>query len=249
MRRSSSYSLPLALALALAAAPAAAQTVEALLLQISLEAELLVEALGRYRAARGAERGALERLAELSRRLDERLESADATMAELRRLEGEVAEASGIAAARLRSTAGARVEIYDRRDRLALLEQRLAEAGGGPLVPESGISGLWQVEIEPGEIFGLMRIEADGTLLAGTYVLSDGGQGSIRGTVIDGEVVIERIDTARGFVDTFEGSLDAASGTLGGRWTGNELAPAGGPTTGTWTGQRLTDTAAAPRRP
>lgn len=244
MRRSSSYSLPLALALALAAAPAAAQTVEALLLQISLEAELLVEALGRYRAARGAERGALERLAELSRRLDERLESADATMAELRRLEGEVAEASGIAAARLRSTAGARVEIYDRRDRLALLEQRLAEAGGGPLVPESGISGLWQVEIEPGEVFGLMRIEADGTLLAGTYVLSNGGQGSVRGTVIDSEVVIERIDASRGFVTTLEGELDAARGLLEGQWTGRDLT-AGEPTTGTWTGRRLTTAAAA----
>lgn len=248
MRRSFSPHVLLAAVLALAA-PAVAQTVEALLLEISLEAELLVEALGRYREARDAERGALSRLANLSARLDGHLERGDTSPSELRRLEGELVDATGIAEARLRRTAGARREVYDRRDRLEVLEQRLAQAGGGPLVPDTGVSGLWQVEIEPGEVFGLMRIEADGTLLAGTYVLSDGGQGSIRGTVIDGEVVIERIDTARGFVDTFEGSLDAASGTLGGRWTGNELAPAGGPTTGTWTGQRLTDTAAAPRRP
>lgn len=230
-------SLPMLAALVLGA-PLAAQTVEALLLQVSLESELLVEALGGYRAARQAERDALARLDVLASQIDGRLERTDVPLEELRRTESEITEAAEIAAARLRQTALARMQVYDRRQRLILLEQRLAEAGGGPLVPDSGVSGLWQVEMEPGEVFGLMRIQADGTLLSGTYVLSNGEQGSVRGTVIDKEVEIERIDTSRGFVDTLQGSLDAPRGYLEGRWTANALT-AGEPTTGTWTGRRL----------
>ena len=121
---------------------------------------------------------------------------------------------------------------------MIFLEQRLALAGGGPLVPDSGIAGLWQVEVTPGEVFGLMRIQSEGTLLSGTYVLSNGEQGSVRGTVIDNEVEIERIDASRGFIDTLEGELDAPRGLLEGTWTANDLT-AGQPTTGTWLARRL----------
>ncbi len=242
--------LPIATAVLLAATlavPAAAQSVETLLLQVSLESELLAEALARYRTAREAERGALGRLEELSIRVDGRLRRGNVPLAELRRDESELLEASEIAAGRLRETALARAQIYEHRRRLSLLEQRLAEAGGGPLVPASGISGLWQIEMEPGKAFGLLRIEADGTLLSGTYVLSNGEQGSIRGALIGDEVEIVRVDTGRGFVDTLQGNFDASRGSMEGRWTGNELAPAEGPTTGTWTGRRLARGAA--RRP
>ena len=231
------------------AAPLAAQTVEALVLQVSLESELLVESLTRYRAARNAERDALGRLQALASQVDGRIQRSRVPLEELRRSESELSEAAQIVAARLNQTALARMQVYDRRQRLILLEQRLAQAGGGPLVPESGMSGLWQVEMEPGEVFGLMRVESDGTLLSGTYVLSNGEQGSIRGTVIDNEVEIERIDSARGFVDTLEGDLDAPRGALQGRWTGNDLAPADGPTTGTWSGRRLARGTASVQRP
>ena len=219
--------------------PAAAQTVESLLLQVSLESELLVDSLARYLSARDAERDALARLDVLSSQIDGQIERNDLPIEELRRAERELVEAAEIATARLRQTALARIQVYDQRQRLILLERRLAEAGGGPLVPDSGISGLWQLQMEPGGAFGLMRVQADGTLLSGTYVLSNGEQGSIRGTVIDNEVEIERIDTSQGFVDTLQGDFDAPRGFLRGRWTGNELAPAGRPTTGTWTGRRL----------
>ena len=225
--------------LAMAVAPPAfGQAVESLLVQLSVESELLEEAFDRYQLARTDERDALTQLADLSERMDRLLENESAPATELRRLEGSLVSAGEIAAVRIRSTALARLEVFDRRERLVALERRLAEIGGGPLIPDAGISGLWQVEIAPEGAFGLMRIQADGTLVTGTYVLSNGDQGSVRGTVVGRTVELERIDSSLGFIATLEGELDPNQGRIDGSWTATAVS-AGQPTTGGWTGRRL----------
>jgi len=71
------------------------------------------------------------------------------------------------------------------------------------------------------------------------YQLSGGWKGSLRGTFIDGDVRLERIDSQQGFVAVYTGRLVTrdTEKRLEGTWDATNLA-AGLPTSGTWVARR-----------
>ncbi len=162
----------------------------------------------------------------------EDLGSFTARSADLRHAESEVEGLVG-SAQQFRSTIGAR---------RAYLEQvqaeirRMEEATQG--TPDE-VSGRWSVAVEPGALKGTFDIRLDGSIVTGVYQLSGGWRGSLRGTFIDGNVRLERIDTQQGFNAVYTGRL-VTRGTekrLEGTWDATNLA-VGMPASGTWVGRR-----------
>jgi len=93
--------------------------------------------------------------------------------------------------------------------------------------------------VEPGAMKGTFDLRLDGSLATGVYQLSGGWRGSLRGTLIDGSVRLERIDSQQGFCAVYTGRLVARGNEkrLEGTWEATNLA-AGMPAAGTWMGRR-----------
>lgn len=127
----------------------------------------------------------------------------------------------------LRRLAGLREEMARRRDILRN-------------APPDPLSGRWEVFLNPGGRRGFYRLQLDGTILSGDYVLDGGFRGSLRGTFVGDRVVLERIDSERGVDAKFFGRLiTAPTRRLAGTWEGTQIAPApvSGPVAGTWSAQ------------
>jgi hypothetical protein len=95
------------------------------------------------------------------------------------------------------------------------------------------------VAVEPGGQRGTLDLKLDGTLVGGSYQLSGGFKGSLRGTFINGTLRVERIDTQLGFVAVFTGRLSWRDGEkrLEGAWESTNLS-SGMPASGSWVARR-----------
>jgi hypothetical protein len=114
--------------------------------------------------------------------------------------------------------------------------QRLSAGIGGAEAP---LTGAWRLAVEPGQE-GVAYLEQQGTLVAGTYSLSGGFDGSFRGTFVAGKVRLERIDSQYGFAAIFYGRMvgQGRNARLQGNWEATQLA-SGLPSMGSWTATRL----------
>ena len=134
-----------------------------------------------------------------------------------------------------------RSSMLENRTMIASIElevQRLAAEIGGPDAP---LTGAWNIVVEPGQE-GIAYIQQQGTLVSGTYSLSDGFSGSLRGTFVAGKVRLERIDSQYGFAAIFYGRLvgRGRNARLQGNWEATQLA-SGLPSMGGWTATRVVD--------
>ena len=92
--------------------------------------------------------------------------------------------------------------------------------------------------VQPG-LSGTAYLVHQGTLISGTYELSGGWTGSLRGTVVANKVRLERIDSQLGFAAIFYGevNLGADPDVIQGRWEATQLAT-GLPSAGGWRASR-----------
>ena len=93
------------------------------------------------------------------------------------------------------------------------------------------LAGGWRLPV-----YGLLL---DGTLVSGVYQLSGGWKGSLRGTLVGGNVRLERIDAQLGFAAVYTARIVSRGGEkrLEGTWDATNLT-AGMPVSGTWVGRR-----------
>ena len=208
--------------------------------QAEVEKRLLAADLTTLERVQEQLRAASDRLLRLgddllrAQREGEDLGSFTARSTDLRHAESEVESLVG-SAQQLRSTIGAR---------RAYLEQvqaeirRMEEASQASL---DELSGRWSVAVEPGALRGTFDLRLDGSVVTGVYQLSGGWRGSLRGTLIDGTVRLERIDSQQGFNAVYSGRLVTRGNEkrLEGTWDATNLA-AGMPASGTWVGRRET---------
>lgn len=106
---------------------------------------------------------------------------------------------------------------------------------GAQASDESGVlDGPWDVTVQPG-LTGKIFLVQQGTLVSGTYELSGGWTGSLRGTLVANKVRLERIDSQLGFAAIFYGELNvgAEPNVIRGRWEATQLAT-GMPSAGGW---------------
>jgi hypothetical protein len=127
-----------------------------------------------------------------------------------------------------------------RRD--LLTNRAVMEAAGGSPSAESAETGIlngdWELTVQPG-LTGRMYLVQQGTLVNGTYELSGGWTGSLRGTLVANKVRLERIDSQLGFAAIFYGELNVAAepNVIQGRWEATQLAT-GMPSAGGWRAER-----------
>jgi hypothetical protein len=104
--------------------------------------------------------------------------------------------------------------IADRRRGVAALEAELA----GKPVKKDALSGKWAVSVDPGDQRGLFRLALDGTIVSGDYQLDGGWNGSLRGTLVEDRLRLERVDSKLGFNAIFYGRLARDGRSIAGTW-------------------------------
>lgn len=234
-------SRPLSLLLVLAASIAAAHgqgVVQVLEANQRIESRLLDDELKRYEEARLREQEALQSLRTQSNRLDRAIKRESPHVDELAQLEAEVGKAREAAYAASRELADLRKQLYGRMARLAELDSEIRREKGRMLVPASQLDGFWNIEFQPTGEIGLLELRVQGTLITGTYRLSNRRNGSVRGTLANNEVELERIDNTNGFDSVLEGEFNPATRQIKGGWTAVDVSGGrlGG---GTWQAHKL----------
>jgi hypothetical protein len=223
---------------ALSATASAQALLEVLEANYRIESRLFDGELIRYNEARQRERDAHSTLRSRSDTLDQALRTRRGRLEELNKLEGEVSKASEAAFAATRELAMRRQQLYQRMAKLAELNAEIERERGRRLVPASRLDGFWEMEIAPTGEVGLLKLRVEGTLVTGTYRLSGGQQGSLRGTVSNDNLSLERIDSTSGFDSVLEGEFSPSTRKITGEWTAVDLSGGrlGG---GTWTARKL----------
>lgn len=129
------------------------------------------------------------------------------------------------------------VEVQRVRREL-LTNRAVVEAAGGSIKSRAEhagpLTGEWELKVQPG-LEGSVYFVQQGTLISGTYKLSGGWTGSLRGTLVANKIRLERIDSQLGFAAIFYGevNLRAEPYVIQGRWEATQLAT-GLPSAGGW---------------
>jgi hypothetical protein len=162
----------------------------------------------------------------------EDLGSFNARSADLRRAESDLESLVG-SAQQLRSTIGAR------RAYLEQVQAEIRRMDEANQASPDEVSGRWNISIEPGAMKGTFDLRLDASLVTGVYQLSGAWRGSLRGTFIDGNLRLERIDTQQGFNAVYTARLVTRGNEkrFEGTWDATNLA-VGMPAAGTWVGRR-----------
>lgn len=178
---------------------------------------------------------ALSQLASASRAVTDAVSRADVGADEMTRRDDLVAEAEQEVRSLLDKRRALADRIVDRKRSIALLEAELATKKASDT-----ISGRWTVSLEPGEQRGVFRMSLEGTIVSGEYTLEGGYSGSLRGTLINDRLRLERVDSKLGFTAVFIGRVARDGSTIGGTWEATTFGT-GGPGSGRWLAVREED--------
>lgn len=118
--------------------------------------------------------------------------------------------------------------VVERRRTIAALE---ADVSGKKVA--DALSGRWAVLVDPGEQRGSFRLNLEGTIVSGDYTLEGGFSGSLRGTLVNDRLRLERVDSKLGFSAIYYGRLARDSGSISGTWDATDVS-GGSPGSGRW---------------
>ena len=181
-------------------------------------------------------------LADVSRRLE-------TALAQLSSAARAVAEGAGRADAgpdeisrREDAVSAAEQEVHTVLERRRLLADRVVERRRTIVALESdltgkkpidALSGRWTVLLEPGEQKGTFLMTLDGTIVSGEYTLEGGYSGSLRGTLINDRLRLERVDSKLGFSTIYYGRVAREGTSIAGTWEATTFGE-GNPGSGRW---------------
>lgn len=127
--------------------------------------------------------------------------------------------------------------IWARQKRIEIMENEKNESKAKE-EEQDPLSGEWQVQIMPQDLKGKFILKLSGTLISGTYELSGGWKGSLKGTLVGNRIRLERIDAEQGYVAIYYGKVDLENFTISGTWE-STLFTTGGPISGNWSGRKI----------
>ncbi len=205
---------------------------------LTAESQELAEKIEQYFNARERENDALAEFSRLSRLLDETLGDPHSGRSELINLDTQVKVARERACAYTEETAERRRSMFESMKRVAAMVQELERLGLATDGSTVDVGGWWQVEAQPSDVWGFLELAQDGMLVTGSYRLSNGSEGSMKGTFSGGHLKLEMVDSERGTVGDVEGEIDAESGEIHGTWSTREVG-SGRPAAGEWTARRV----------
>ncbi|TDI34381.1 MAG: hypothetical protein E2P03_03200 [Acidobacteria bacterium] len=200
-----------------------------------IEADALVEELGRLSAWRTRRDVALDHLAVLYVDLDLVFNSGDRgeQALQLEDLEERISDAEGRVKILGDRGRALRQRIEASRRRLVALSLRADQLAGMLPAHTDSLTGVWDVRFIPTRESGVFTIFQNGTLITGEYVLDGGWHGSLQGTVVGGKIFLERIDAVKGRFADLSGRIDSAGLGIRGTWNERDLT-ANRATEGSW---------------
>ena len=131
------------------------------------------------------------------------------------------------------AVSAAEQEVHALLERRRILADRVVERRRTIVVLESdlvsrkaadAVTGRWSVLLDPGEQKGAFRLNLSGTIVSGEYTLEGGYSGSLRGTLVNDLLRLERVDSALGFSTVYYGRVAWDSGTIAGTWESTDLS-------------------------
>jgi len=171
---------------------------------------------------------ALTQLASSSHAVAEVAGRSDVSLEEISRREDALADTEQEVRALLDRRRLLADRAIERRRSIAALEAELANRR-----PSDAISGRWSVLVDPGEQKGIFRMTLDGTIVSGEYTLEGGYSGSLRGTLVDDRLRLERVDSRLGFSTIYYGRVAREGPTIAGTWETTTFG-GGAPESGHW---------------
>ena len=130
-----------------------------------------------------------------------------------------------------------REEIADSRERIRFIQDRLSTIHRLPAEEPEGLSGTWDITYLPGNDKAVFILRQSTAIVEGEYQQEGGFKGSLQGTLINGKLVLHRIDSKLGAVSDLEGQVSADSRSLKGTWLSRIIGD-GSPVNGAWTGRK-----------
>src|SRR5262249_15343499 len=99
------------------------------------------------------------------------------------------------------------------------------------------ISGTWDITYLPANDKAIFTLRQSTAIVEGEYQQEGGYRGSLQGTLINGKLVLHRIDSKLGAVSDLEGQVSSDQKSIKGTWMSRVIGD-GTPTNGSWTGKR-----------
>ena len=206
----------------------------ALKVQLEVEQRHLDSALQRHDENARAREEARARLTRLYLDLDAMVAGRDeGEPGAILTAEGDVQKVEVEVEALSRQGHDVRAEIRDAQSRITLLADRIARLRKTLPSDTESLTGTWDITYMPSGDKGVFTLRQSGTLLAGEYSLEGGWKGSMQGTIVDGKVLLHRIDSKLGRSSDLEGTVSPDGKTLRGTWT-NFILSGGTPVAGSW---------------
>jgi hypothetical protein len=170
---------------------------------------------------------ALNQLASASRAVAEAAAKNDVGPDEITRREDAVSDSEQEVRALLEKRRLMADRVVERRRSIIALEADLT----GKKAPDA-VSGRWAVTLDPGSQRGVFRMSLDGAIVTGDYTLEGGYSGSLRGTLVNDRLRIERVDSRLGFTSVFYGRVARDAASITGTWEATTLGE--GASAGVW---------------
>ncbi len=82
----------------------------------------------------------------------------------------------------------------------------------------SQLEGWWTLILMPEDLRGEVYFIQDGTTITGEYSLVSGLKGNFQGSLINGQLLVERIDSLYGKMGRLEGELNSSGRRIQGTW-------------------------------
>jgi hypothetical protein len=130
-----------------------------------------------------------------------------------------------------------REQIADSRERIRILQDRIAGLRRAvPPEPES-LSGTWDVTLLPGGDRAVFTLKQAGTIISGEYTQDGGWKGSLQGTLVNNKLVLHRIDSKLGPSSDLDGVVSSDLRSVKGNWQSRVLSD-GSASTGAWSARK-----------
>jgi hypothetical protein len=120
---------------------------------------------------------------------------------------------------------------------IAFLEEE-ARTTRGQVGRRPVMEGDWALTILPMGARGEFSLNQNGTLVDGVYIMESGLTGNVQGTLINGQITLERIDSKYGKMGRLEGQVSKDGSRIQGSWYSYDVQ-SGNPLTGSFTLERI----------
>jgi hypothetical protein len=128
-------------------------------------------------------------------------------------------------------------QIADSRERIRFIQDRLAKIHRPAAEEPEGITGTWDISYLPSNDKAVFVLRQSTALIEGEYQQEGGFRGSLKGTLINGKLILQRIDTKLGAVSDLEGQLSTDQKSIKGTWLSRIIGD-GTPVNGAWSGKK-----------